>query len=131
VFLTRIDSKAADSTFKPVWQGDAAPVWWRYQGENPEAGKPRTLGPPADLDLCYAIRDHLGGRGPALHLRLGFIPVNLAPLMEIRPNEPVILYFEARSDEVDSETLRVKVAWNGQWSEDNAEMAGNLTIDEA
>ena len=38
----------------------------------------------------------------------------------------MIVEARAQSDEIESAPLRVQIAWNGQWSDDTAEMARRL-----
>ena len=45
------------------------------------------------------------------------------------PDEPALLYFQACSDETDSEVYRVRIWWDGRWSDDDAEMMGHLTLE--
>lgn len=139
VLLVRIDHQDASGTFKPVWQGDAARIWWRYEREDPHITPKRTVGPDLQLDLMFLEKDppvlHQPSQtfrragAPQLSLRLAFLAAKLEPFLAFKPNRPVILHVQAQGDETDSEVFRVKVEWDGQWSDDDAEMERHLTCE--
>ena len=132
VYLTRLDRVTPDGGVDPLWHGESggARLRWRNETEDPEARTPRTIGAPQDLDLCYLEQSPWEQPlAPRLLLRVNYPPANLTPHMRLQPNTPVVLHVQARSDQTESEVLRVKLAWTGQWAGDDAGAARILSRD--
>jgi hypothetical protein len=114
--MLEIQEPDASGEMKPMWQG-MMPLKWRSVGYLP-LGK--TIGYPAECDLCHAIKD-------------GWIEISPAipePAMKVQRTEQCsfMLVLQARSVEEDSDVIRVQISWNGRWSSDADEMARNLVI---
>jgi hypothetical protein len=55
IFLLSIEApEDASGKFKPIWEG-YAPLGWRHEPDP----KPKTLGYPAECDLCHILKDPL------------------------------------------------------------------------
>jgi hypothetical protein len=116
VFLLRVESPDAAGHPQLMWDGEV-PMRWRYQ----EAySTQRTLGPPADVDLCSITKDKW------LLIEILFRP---EPLRK-KYKEPcnLTLTLQAKCIEGDSNILRVRLAWDGKWAEDSVEMKRHAAI---
>jgi hypothetical protein len=132
VFLTRIDRLGPAGALHPVWSGDAVPLRWRYPESQPFK---QTVGPACEADLVGVMKEHLATGTPVMQIRVSLeharisIPSTLTPYIAVPPDTPTILHLQARSDEADSEPLRVKVSWNGRWADEEDAMAANVSLE--
>ncbi len=117
VSLRRVEQPAADGRFMPTWVGNV-PLQWRFQEFEPSTTP--TIGTPMAVDLCSVVKDKW------LELHPLFIPTNLDT--RFRERTDLILVLQAVSNEADSDTMRVRIAWDGKWSDDSTEMARHLTV---
>jgi uncharacterized membrane protein len=110
IFLRSIEAPDHSRAFKSIWQGYAA-LGWSHQGDKPE---PKTIGYPAECDLCHVIKDPL--------------EVRLSPLIKGQVPDTFttpfnfIFTLQARGVEADSLPRRFEISWNGKWSDDRTEM---------
>jgi len=116
VFLLRVEEPDASGQDQITWLGDV-PMRWRHQEIRPVA---LTIGPTTDCDLCSVVKDKW------LQLEPLVVPHSLNARRRGECKFTVTL--QARSIEVDSNLLRVQIAWNGKWSEDSDEMARNMVV---
>jgi hypothetical protein len=86
----------------------------------------RVVGPEIEWNLCSVWRENGPGGSPLLRLHPVFAITN----MTVKTHQPftVRLTLEARSIEVDSNRIRVKINWNGQWDDDETRMANHLRV---
>lgn len=124
VYLLRVETPRGDGQLRLVWDGNV-PIRWRHQEVHPLA---RDIGPAVDCDLCSAVRhsDHV------IPNQLRLYPLVTPHTLTDVYSEATELYltFQAKSVEADSELLRVKIFWNGQWADGEKEMADNLVVTE-
>ena len=118
VFLTRIDMPGPDGDMRIAWLGEV-PMRWRYQDANPIA---RTIGPDAQCDLCSVVKEKF------LRLETLIRPTELP--CEWREPTNVVVYLQARSVEVDSPVIRVKIAWDGKWQDGDLEMGDHMVVEQ-
>jgi len=104
VFLTHIEEQGPDGRYQVAWTGNVA-MRWRDQEIVPVT---QTIGAHKDADF-FMIGEQ----------------TRLLSLM------PLIAQFQVRSNEADSETFRVKVAWDGRWEDGDLEMHHHLRVKEA
>lgn len=117
VVLLRIEQPSSDGgRFITTWTGDV-PLTWTNQ---PLYGLLRTIGPPAQIDLCTVVK----GKWLELHPLLQ--PNNLT--RQYRQPTKLILSIQAKSNEVDSPVLRIQVSWDSQWHDGAQEMAQHLVV---
>ena len=115
VFLLSVEELDAADQFKPIWVGQAA-LGWRLDA-NPQ---PKKIGYTAECDLCHILKDPLSvNLSPIV---LGQVPSIFTQATRLR------LTLRARGIEADSNQLRVQIAWDGQWSDDKAEMSRHLVV---
>lgn len=116
VALLRVEQPAADGLFIAVWSGDIPLIWRHQQALSPL----RTIGPPAFMDLCSVVKDKW------LQLHPLVAPNNLQTVWR----EPVslILTVQCRSNENESNTLRVQIDWDGKWHDGATEMQRHLSL---
>jgi hypothetical protein len=116
LFLLRLELLAPQ---KAEWVG-AVPIRWRNHEHVPKA---RTVGPAVDCDFIRVARGASG-----LELLPTFRPNNLHTQWTTAC--VFIAHVQARSNEVDSEIVRFKVTWDGQWDKDADAMRQHLQIEQ-
>jgi hypothetical protein len=113
VFLRRMEEPT--SANEP-WQGDV-PFRWRDQESIP---KTLRIGTGRDCDLCIV------GRDSGLRLMPLFTPNSLKAH---RLGACVlVLFVQARSNQVDSELQRIQISWDGMWDDEDEKMRKHLVI---
>lgn len=117
VVLLQVEEPGADGRLHVTWTG-AAPFSWRHQEVHSAL---RTIGPAADADLCNVVK------GKWLALNLMVHPFNLESRRAKACN--LVLSIRAQGNEADSPVVRVKISWNGQWSDGALEMRRHLTVE--
>lgn len=123
VYLTRVQNENAAGRFVTSWAGNI-PLQWR---NGAALGKTALiLGPAAEADLCYAVRDVEPERTKWVELSPLLTPSNLA--VRYTESFKIIVTLQARSVESDSNVLQVQIAWDGKWSDDDGEMANHLVV---
>ena len=115
VFLLSVESPDAAGEFKPTWVGQAA-LTWQHEA-NPQ---PKKIGHTAQTDLCHILKEPLS-------LRLSPIVFGQVPSLYTQATR-LRLTLQARGVEADSNQLQVQIAWDGQWSDDKAEMSRHLVV---
>jgi hypothetical protein len=116
VFLLRVEEPDAAGEYKITWVGEI-PMRWRHQEASPLT---RTIGYPADCDLCSVVKEKW--------IELHPLVVPLALNAKRREACNLVVTLQARGLETDSNLVRVKIAWDGQWADDAEEMARHMTI---
>jgi hypothetical protein len=118
IFLLSIEQPDAADQFKPIWVGDAA-LGWRHEA-NP---LPKKIGYHQECDLCHIIKEPLS---------LNLSPIVFGRVPSIYPQATKLrLTLRARGVEQDSNQLQVQIAWDGHWSDDQAEISRHLVVTEA
>jgi hypothetical protein len=120
--LLRFEQPNAAGQYEITWTGDM-PFLWR-DGElrslTPD------LGSDIDCDLC-SVTNMPDRQFLQLH---PIIRKFQTPTLWDGPVK-CALTFQARSLLVDSNLLRIEIAWDGQWAEDTEEMSRHLVINES
>jgi hypothetical protein len=88
----------------------------------------RIIGPPVEWNFCSLTREYESQGTPVFDLRTAVAPTDITPQMHKAFKAAFTL--QARSLEVDSNFLRIEVAWDGQWADDTDQMANHLVIRE-
>jgi hypothetical protein len=114
--MLEIQEPDAAGEMKSIWRG-AMPLKWRSVGYLPFG---KTIGYWAECDLCSVVKDGW----VEIHPVIVDFSMNVQRTRECR----FIVVLQARSVEADSNTLRVEIAWNGQWSDDTEQMDRNLVL---
>jgi hypothetical protein len=87
----------------------------------------RVIGPKVEWDLCCVNRDSPPpGGGPLFALQTAFEPPGVLRVRQ-GPFE-MILHLQAQSIEMNSEVIRIRINWSGQWDHDTDKMAEHLVI---
>lgn len=118
VFLLRVEEPDAASEFKMKWVGEI-PIRWRNQEIKPLV---QTIGRADDGDLCSVVKE--GG--------LSLQPLFRSFALDAKRDAAcqLIVTLQARGVEADSNLLRVKISWDGEWSDDAGEMAHHMVVEE-
>lgn len=118
VYLTRLEQPGGpDKRLQVRWEGNT-PMRWRDQEIHPLR---RKIGAAFDCDLCMVTNS-----GYAQILPL------IAPLYlptQLSPNTEFVLSLQARSVEIDSAPLRVRIWWDGKWEDGDKEMANHFIVE--
>ena len=117
VFLTRIEVPGPNGELQLMWFGEI-PIRWRNQEFVPVL---RTIGPDADCDFCRVEK-----KGKLALMPL--VPANNLPTVWTGACS-FVATLQARSDVADSQMLRVRVSWDGQWHDGVEEMKQHLVIE--
>ena len=118
VVLSRVEKPGpAGGPPQAIYEG-ALPLRWQHQETDPALR--RTVGPEAVADLFF-----VNAKG-FLYLTPIIIPYNFPG--EHRGQTKLWVTLQARSVEVDSNALRVEIAWDGQWDRGEEEMAKHLQV---
>lgn len=118
VFLLRVEDRDAAGEFKVTWLGEI-PIRWSHQEIKPLV---RTIGHADDCDLCSVVED----KWIEVH------PLIVPHRFHARREGPceIITTFQARGVEAYSNLLRVRIAWDGKWSDDAGEMSRHMVVKE-
>jgi len=117
VILLQVEAPGPNQKMQTIWTG-AIPLTWRHQGIYPPF---RTIGAPADIDLCSVIK------GGSFQLHPLIKPFNLDT--EWDSAITIVLHIQAQSSECDSSIFRVKISWDGNWHAGAQEMRKHLIIE--
>ena len=120
VCLVRVEEFGPDGNPQVRWTGEV-PLRWQWH-EIQEAR--RDVGPPIIADLCCVMTE----RGFSLQTLI--TPTALGPFI-IRPlGQPfdMIVTLRARATETTSPLLAIRISWDGQWADGDAEMAKHLVV---
>ncbi len=116
VYLLRVEEPGPDGDLKLAWSGEV-PIRWRHQEIHPLA---RTIGPPADCDLCNVVKDKWVELSPLI------MPNNLTARK--REAATMVVSLQARANEGESEITRFQISWDGKWEDGDAEMTRHLVV---
>jgi hypothetical protein len=120
VYLTRLEEPGPDGDLQIVWFGNV-PMRWRDQEFVPIL---RTIGAVADCDLCRV------GRRTGLSLMPLIMPNSLEPFAHRNQRCRLVASLQARSNQADSDVVRIEISWDGLWEEGDTEMQRHLVIKE-
>ena len=117
-------SRVNDDRGNRIWEGEI-PMSWGVDAQQ------LTVGPTWLANLCALYKDRrtLHGRNQGRVLMLQ--PITPTPYnfpIQVKRDSPVTLVLQARGDEVDSNVLRVRIEWDGEWADDEAERRKHLTV---
>ena len=118
VQLLRVEEPGPDETCQLRWAGQV-PLRWTHQEIVPLE---QTIGPSATCDLCSVVR----GKWVALHPVI--LPANLTA--HYREEAHLTITVQATSSETDSNICRIRISWDGQWHNGEAEMAQHFVLTE-
>ena len=115
--MVRVEEPGPDGDFRMTWAGEV-PMRWRFQETSPIF---RTIGSAADCDLCTIVRDKW----------LELLPLITPNNLNAKRREPaiVIVTFQVRANEADSELFRLKLSWDGGWHDGAQEMQGHFVAE--
>ena len=122
VLLQLIEDEEVRETsgeLKRVWEGSAA-LRWSFESENP---LPKTIGyRDAECVLCHILKEEP-------------LAVLLSPIIKGQAPDRLLLPFkfiftlQAKGVEAQSSPRRLRVHWNGKWSDDRDEMKHHLGVE--
>ena len=119
VYFTLLEeTDKPNGNLREVWQGNL-PLRWRDQEYVPRFQK---IGSAKDADLCMIRKQ--GG----LSLLPLFMPYNLLPYAHRKGACRLVLSLQARSNQADSEPLRIQICWDGIWADGDTEMKEHLQV---
>jgi len=120
VYLVRIETPGIDGSPIVRWSGDI-PIKWRWHEIHPLQ---RTIGPPADCDLCSVVRN------TCLQLHPIVVPTALRSLV-IQPvgkSVDLTMVLQARAAEGESPMTPFRIRWDGKWEDGDTEMKNHLMV---
>lgn len=123
VFLTSIEEPDAVGENRLVWAGE---VPFKWQHAEIRGIQPRSLGSAQIVDLCNVVQSNEMGLGKWVELDLLFTPSGIENPR--RNGFKLVLGIQAKSKEVDSNVLRLEIAWDGKWADGNDEMKRHLVV---
>jgi len=120
VMFTGIARPDANDVFQWHWLTGPIQFIWQHGHSLPQL---LTIGPAHNADLGRVLQ-----RG-AFELSLHFLPIGLQTFL-LGPQNKMLIEARAESDETESAPIRVRISWDGGWSEDAAEMARHLRVEQ-
>jgi hypothetical protein len=114
----KLNGDLLDGDLQKVWHGNL-PLRWRDQEFVPRFQK---LGSAKDADLCIIRK-----QGELSLLPL-FMPNNLKPYADRKGACRLILSLQARSNQADSEIVRIEIWWDGMWADGDGELKEHLRV---
>jgi hypothetical protein len=117
VFLTGIEELGPDNLFHLNWIGNV-PLRWRDQEVVPIL---QTIGAAKDCDFCMIQK-----KKAFVSLMPLLVPNNLKGQREGKCR--FVARLQVRSNEADSDEIRIEVAWDGIWEDGDLEMHNHLTV---
>ncbi len=118
VRLLQIEEPAPGGGWRTIWQA-TAPISCRNQAFNPMK---HDIGSDMDFDICSVRKSGRVQIHPIL------VPNNLPTVWT--PPCDLILSFQARSTEIDTRIIRVRISWDGVWHDGTKEMKDHFKIRE-
>jgi len=108
---------SADGTMSQITLSGPLQMAWQFQGSNPQF---QTIGAESTCDLgCLR-------QGEVFRLSTLFHHISFNSTIE--SGQKIIVGIIALSDEVESNELKLEIAWDGNWSEDSDEMLRHMVI---
>jgi hypothetical protein len=118
IFLLLIEEKDASGAFKAVWQGRAA-LGWRHEA-NPQ---PKKIGYTSECDLCHILENPR---------QVCFSPIFRGQVRDCYTEKfKIAVTLQARGLEAESNSLRIEISWDGNWSADKEELSRHLVVKKA
>ena len=90
---------------------------WQFQGSNPQF---QTIGAESTCDLGF-LRKNEPFRLSALYSSISFNGT-------VKKGEKIIVELAAFADEIESNMLKIEIAWDGIWSDDSDELIKHLVV---
>ena len=119
VFLTHIQEQGPDDRYKTTWLGNI-PMRWRYQEVHPLQ---RDIGATIECDLCSVVE------GQFLRLETLLQPEEMKREWEPLPKIALVVTFQARAIETDSNEINVRIAWNGKWANSDQDILRHIVVE--
>lgn len=116
IFVTRLETIGPNAMPQVAYAG-ALPLKWKH-GEF--FSQLRTVGPEADADVLFVLENG------TLVLTPLFIPTNFQA--QHQGVTRLWLTLQARSNEGDSDPIRLEISWDGTWHPGETEMSQRLQI---
>jgi hypothetical protein len=119
VWLVKIEHQGPDGDFIPVWASEIPVQWHLEQAQRAQ----RHIGARAEAVLFDIVKDKWLELAP-------LVITNNVPYRYRVEDGPchIIATFQARSIETDSNLLRVRIDWTGDFSENPVEMRHHLSF---
>jgi hypothetical protein len=118
VVLLQVEEPGPDGRLQVRWNGDI-PLGWRHNSIFPPF---RVVGPDAFADLCSVVR----GKWIELHTLVS--PFNLETRR--RQAATLVVSVQVHATETNSNTLRLRISWDGGFAGGAQEMRRHLTVEE-
>ena len=119
ICLIQVESHGANDELFVDWVGEL-PMRWRLYEIHPLM---HTVGRPADCDLFAITKDNY------LDLKPVIGPTNLKTRYRVGDGRiNFVVTLQARSNEGNSNLLRLRITWDGEWHEGDREMQRHLTV---
>ena len=110
-----IEAPDASGEFKPIWEGYAK-LGCRHEPNL----EPKDIGYHAECDLCHVLKD-------PREVRFSPLIKGQVPDTFIGPFK-IGVTLQARDIEAESDLLCLEISWDGEWSDDRAEMKRHFVV---
>lgn len=123
IYLIGLDEPGPNQQLQTKWEG-AVPLKWPFM-DHLKLPLRQTVGPTTMCDLCHVVQ------GQGLSIEPAVRPLALDPFITRRPigtSVDMTVRLQARGAQGDSPVTAFRIAWNGQWSDGDQEMAKDLII---
>jgi hypothetical protein len=118
VYLTSIEEIGPNGQYQLTWSGNV-PMRWRDQEFK---SLTQTIGAEQDADLVMANQQR-----NSVSLMPILAPNNLTVIRQAPCR--FVLRLQVRSDEADTEEMRIQVSWDGVWEDGELEMYNHLRVE--
>lgn len=118
VRLVRIDEPGVGGELRNVWVGEV-PIHCRNQAQNPQKHK---IGHFVHFDICNVRKNG------EVHLCPYLYPNNLKTMWKAPCD--LIAYFQARSTELDTRIVPIRISWDGIWHDGTRELQEHCKVRE-
>ena len=118
VYLTRLAEPGPSDELQVTWVGNV-PLRWRDQEVVPLL---QTVGAAKDCDFCMVQK-----KEGTLSLMPLLVPNNLNARRQGKCR--FVAWLQVRSNQADSEVIRIQVAWDGLWEDGDTEMKRHLVVE--
>jgi len=107
----------ADGTMSQTSLSGPLQLTWQFQGSNPQF---QTIGAESTCDLGFLRQGE--------YFTLSTLFKNISFDHTVKKGQKIIVYLMALSDEVESNELKLEIAWDGTWSDDSDEIVKHMVV---
>jgi hypothetical protein len=117
VVIKTLYRPCADRTMSQITLSGPLQLAWFFQGLNPQF---QTIGAESTCDLGHLRKGE--------HFQLTTLFHHISFDHTVKKDQKIIVILLALSDEVESNELKLEIAWDGTWSDDSDEMVKHMVV---